>query len=284
VDWEGQQESSNVEDRRGMGTKVGIAGGGLAILIVVAGLILGVDPSQLANLVGGGGNQPAAQGPRTASPEEERLAKFSSVIFHSTEVVWHEQFKRLGKNYVEPKMVLYTDRVNSGCGAADASVGPFYCGADQHVYLDVSFYHEMEKKLGAPGEFARAYVIAHEVGHHVQHLLGYSARAEHMVRDQQQTQSQASVRLELQADYFAGVWAHYAKDTFKVNEKDIKTAINAAYEIGDDRLQNKATGHVFPEKFTHGTSKQRMRWFMEGYNSGDVGAGSRLFTLNYNEL
>jgi predicted metalloprotease len=280
VDWEGQTESSNVDDRRGMGTKIGIAGGGIGIIILIAGLLFGVDTSKLAEWAGGN----RSQGARTADPQEERMAKFSKVIFRSTEEVWTAQFKRLDKKYVDPTLVLYTDRVQSGCGNADSSVGPFYCGADQRVYLDLSFFRDMETKLGAPGEFARAYVIAHEVGHHVQHLLGYTVKAQEMVRQGVQKEKQASVRLELQADYFAGVWAHYAKDVFKVNEKDIKTAINAAYEIGDDRLQKKAGMRVSPERFTHGTSEQRMRWFMKGYESGDVGAAERLFTLAYNEL
>jgi predicted metalloprotease len=283
VEWEGREESSNVEDQRGMGgmaTKVGIGGGVVGVLVLLAGWIFGVDPSKLAELTG----NRSAPNSHTASPEEQKLAKFSSVIFRSTEDVWHAQFKRLGKTYVEPKLVLYTDHVRSGCGNADSSVGPFYCGADQHVYLDLSFYDDMQKKLGAPGEFARAYVIAHEVGHHVQHLLGYSVRAEEMVRRGQQTKNEASVRLELQADYLAGVWAHYAKDVFKVNEKDIQTAINAAYEIGDDRLRKKAGMPVNPEKFTHGSSKQRMHWFMEGYNSGSVEGADQLFTLPYNKL
>jgi predicted metalloprotease len=284
MEWEGQEESSNVDDRRGMGTKIGIAGGGVAILILLAGWMLGVDLSPLAEIVGGGGAPQAEHAPRAADPQEEKMAKFSKVIFRSTEKVWSEQFQRLGKKYVDPTLVLYNDRVNSGCGNADSSVGPFYCGADQHVYLDLSFFHDMETKLNASGEFARAYVIAHEVGHHVQHLLGYSARAEEFVRAGRQTQNQASVRLELQADYFAGVWGHHAKDTFKLNEADIKTAIHAAYEIGDDRLQKKARGQVFPEKFTHGTSKQRMHWFMEGYKSGDVNEAARLFTVDYKGL
>jgi predicted metalloprotease len=284
VEWEGQEESSNVEDRRGLGTKVGIAGGGIALLIIIAGLVFGVDTTQIANLFTGGGDQQVQLSPKSASPEEERLAHFTTVMFRSTEKVWDHQFKLLGKEYEAPKLVLYTHHVKSGCGDADSSVGPFYCGADQRVYLDLSFFKEMEQKLNAPGEFARAYVIAHEVGHHVQHLLGYTARAKEMVRDGRQNDHQASVRLELQADYFAGVWAHHAKDTFKLNEKDIKTAIHAAYEIGDDRLQKKASGRVFPEKFTHGTSEQRMRWFMEGYRSGDVGAAMQLFTLPYDKL
>jgi predicted metalloprotease len=284
VEWEGQQESSNVEDRRGMATKVGIAGGGVAILVLLAGMIFGVDTSQLAKLIGGGDEQ-VEQGTRAVNPAEDRMAKFSSVIFRSTEVVWQDQFDRLGKKYVQPKLVLYTDRVRSGCGAADASVGPFYCGADQHVYLDLSFFNEMETKFGAPGEFARAYVIAHEVGHHVQHLLGYSARSEHLAQSGRESQNQASVRLELQADYLAGVWAHHAKDTFKLNTKDIETAIKAAYEIGDDRLQKKwGGGRVSPEKFTHGTSEQRMKWFMEGYKSGSVSEAAQLFELPYDRL
>ena len=284
MEWEGQQESSNVEDRRGLGTKVGLAVGGIAILVLIAGLIFGVDTSQLAKLIGGGDEQ-AEQGQRTVNPAEDQMAKFSSVIFRSTEVVWQDQFERLGKRYVQPKMVLYTDHVNSGCGSADSSVGPFYCGADQHVYLDLSFFKEMETKFGAPGEFARAYVIAHEVGHHVQHLLGYSARAEELRRSGRESQNQASVRLELQADYFAGVWGHHAKDTFKINAKDIETAIKAAFEIGDDRLQRKwGGGRVSPEKFTHGTSKQRTHWFMQGYESGSVSEAAQLFEKPYSQL
>jgi predicted metalloprotease len=284
VEWEGREESSNVEDRRGMGTKVGIAGGGIAVLVIIAGLIFGFDPSQVLNLLGGG-EQGVQQGPRNASAEEERMAKFSSIIFRSTEVVWTKQFEQMGKRYKLPKLELYSGRVNSGCGSADSSVGPFYCGADEHVYLDLSFFDEMEKKFKAPGEFARAYVIAHEVGHHVQHLLGYSARAEELVRSQRETKNQASVRLELQADYLAGVWAHHAKDTFKLNEKDIGTAIKAAQEIGDDRLQVKwGGGRVHPENFTHGTSEQRMRWLMKGYQTGDVDAAADLFAVPYNKL
>jgi predicted metalloprotease len=283
MDWEGQQESSNVEDRRGLGTKVGIAGGGVTILILLAGWFLGFDTSKLADMFGGGDQQQVQQGPQQQTPEDERLKKFSSVIFHSTEVVWKEQFNRMGKQYIEPKLVIYTNRVESGCGNADKSVGPFYCGADDKVYLDLSFFKEMETKLQAPGEFARAYVIAHEVGHHVQHQLGYSARAAEKDREGFD-KGHSSVRLELQADYFAGVWAHYAKDTFKINEKDIRTAINAAQQIGDDRLQEKAYGHVFPEKFTHGTSEQRMKWFMRGYEAGSVEKAQALFTMKYSEL
>ena len=267
-----------------MGTKVGIAGGGIAIVVIIAGLIFGFDPSQILNLLGGG-EQGVQQGPRNASPEEARMAKFSSVIFRSTEVVWTKQFEQMGKRYKLPKLELYSGHVNSGCGSADSSVGPFYCGADEHVYLDLSFFDEMEKKFKAPGEFARAYVIAHEVGHHVQHLLGYSARAQELVRSGREDKKQASVRLELQADYLAGVWAHHAKDTFKLNEQDIATAIKAAREIGDDRLQVKwGDGRVHPENFTHGTSEQRMRWLMKGYQTGDVEGAADLFAVPYNKL
>jgi uncharacterized protein len=285
VEWEGREESSNVEDRRGMATKVGIAGGGIGVLIVIAGLVFGFDPSPILNLIGGNEQPEAQQGPRNADPREKKMADFSSTILKSTEVVWTEQFQRRAKKYVQPKLVLYTGAVNSGCGHADSSVGPFYCGADQKVYLDLSFFSEMERKFDAPGEFARAYVIAHEVGHHVQHLLGYSARAEELARSGRETQNQSSVRMELQADYFAGVWGHYATDTFKINEKDIQTAIHAAHQIGDDTLQTKwGGGRVRPENFTHGTSEQRMRWFMEGYKSGDVDAAERLLAIDYNKL
>ncbi|HZY84353.1 MAG TPA: neutral zinc metallopeptidase [Gemmataceae bacterium] len=284
--WEDREESENVEDRRGLGKTVGIAGGAGGLLVLILALVFGVNPQQLAQFFGQGGpGQPAAQ-QRAADPQEDRQAHFTKVVLGDTEKVWDDLFRKMGKRYRKPKLVLYTDQVDSACGAASASVGPFYCPGDSTVYIDLSFYRDMQRKLNAPGDFARAYVIAHEVGHHVQRLLGYSQR----VDEARQTQSKAaanrmSVRLELQADYFAGVWAHHAEEKFKLLEPgDVETALKAAFEIGDDRLQKKARGTVKPDTFTHGTSKQRMRWFNAGLKTGDVGQAAELFERRYDEL
>ncbi len=288
MEWEGREESQNVEDRRGMGAKAAI-GGGAGILVIILALVFGVDPQKLVGPGGGGG--PAAPGggeepARKASPEEERMAKFSRVIFRDTEVVWDKLVRELGKTYEKPTLVFYTDRVDSGCGSAPASVGPFYCPADTRVYIDLSFYGEMEQKLGAPGEFARAYVIAHEVGHHVQRLLGYSQRVdEARGRVPKVEENRLSVRLELQADFLAGVWAHHGQKQFKfLQQGDLESAINAAFQIGDDRLQSRAGRVVTPHSFTHGTSKQRMRWFKEGFDTGDVKKARLLFDVDYDRL
>jgi predicted metalloprotease len=286
--WKDREESENVEDRRGLGMKAGLAiGGGGGILVLLLAMIFGVDPQKIAALIG---QRPAGQADgqaeRRADPEEEEMAKFSKVIFHDTETVWEEQFKKMGKQYKKPVLVLFSGQVESACGMADAAVGPFYCPGDGNVYIDLAFYKDMQRQLNAPGEFARAYVIAHEVGHHVQKLLGYSQR----VDEARQTMGKAdynkmSVRLELQADFLAGVWAHWAQEKFNFLEKgDMESALNAAFQIGDDRLQKKARGTVVPDAFTHGTSKQRMRWFSEGFKTGDVKEARLLFDLDYNEL
>jgi predicted metalloprotease len=285
MEWEGREESENVEDRRGFGRKAGIAAaGGGSILVVVVALLLGVDPQKLLQQMPQEQGAPAdPKAPR--DPAEERLRRFSSVVLRDTEVVWEDQFRKMGRQYKNPKLVLFTDEVESKCGFANKQVGPFYCPADQHVYIDLSFYREMEKKLGAPGEFARAYVIAHEVGHHVQNLLGYSAKAHEAKRNLSPVeQKHMSVRLELQADYLAGVWAHYAKDSYKLNKADLESALNAAHQIGDDHLQQQARGYVRPDSFTHGTSQQRMKWLMKGFTTGDVKGASQLFDLPYEEL
>jgi predicted metalloprotease len=284
VDWEGRPESQNVEDRRGMGRKAGIAIGGIGgVIVLVIALFLGVDPQKLLGPGGQGppqGDQPAAP----ADPAEERADKFTRVILRDTEVVWTDLFQKMGKQYVEPKLVEFTGQVDSACGTADAAVGPFYCPADSKVYIDLSFYREMERKLGAPGEFARAYVIAHEIGHHVQHLLGYSRRAEDMKR-RGADPHEVSVRLELQADYFAGVWAYHGQRKFNFLQKgDIESAIKAAHQIGDDYLQKQARGRVMPDKFTHGSSEQRMRWLKEGFETGDVDGAAELFNRPYGAL
>lgn len=283
--WEGREESQNVEDRRGMGKKAGIAIGGGSIIVVILALILGVDPRKMMGPGGMGGNQGGQQaGPkRPPDPAEERMARFTKVIFNDTEVIWTKLFKQMDKDYDKPTLVLYTDEVDSGCGSASSSVGPFYCPRDQSVYIDLSFYKELEKNLGAPGEFARAYVIAHEVGHHVQRLLGYSARVDEARGTPRE--NQMSVRLELQADYLAGVWAHHGHKEFQFLEMgDVESGIKAAWEIGDDRLQRRAGRVVTPHTFTHGTSQQRTRWFKRGLESGDVKGASLLFEMNYNEL
>jgi predicted metalloprotease len=292
VKWEGRKESENVEDRRGLGKKAGLAiGGGGGLLVLVIALLLGVDPQQLAKLVGpapGGAaiGQPDGQQARPADPEEERMATFSKVVFNDTEEVWDELFRGMNKQYQKPVLVLFSEQVQSACGTADTAVGPFYCPGDARVYIDLAFYRDMQRKLNAPGEFARAYVIAHEVGHHVQRLLGYSQRVDQARRTLGKADhNKMSVRLELQADFLAGVWANHAQQKFNFLEKgDIESALNAAFQIGDDRLQKQARGYVVPDAFTHGTSKQRMRWFKEGIETGDVRKARLLFDLDYEDL
>lgn len=286
--WENQEESENVEDRRNRGPTLAVGGIG-GLIVVLLALYLGVDPRQFLNAPPGGpGGGPG--GPvgheRPVDPEEEELARFSSVIFRDTEIVWGELFREMGKTYTEPKLVLFSGRVESACGLADAAVGPFYCGGDGKVYIDLAFYRDMQQKLHSPGEFARAYVLAHEVGHHVQRLLGYSLRAENAGRRQgRRVRQQMSVRIELQADYFAGVWAHHGQKTFQFLEPgDLETALHAAFEIGDDRLQRQSRGYVVPDSFTHGTSEQRMRWFKKGFETGSVAGARELFDLEYDEL
>jgi predicted metalloprotease len=285
MQWEGRQESQNVEDRRGMGGKTMAIGGVGGIIALVVALFLGIDPGQVINVNQPGGQQGGPNAP--ADPAEERMAAFSKVIFRDTEVVWDKLFRKMGKTYQKPILVLFSGHVESACGSADAAVGPFYCPGDARVYIDLSFYRDMERQLNAPGEFARAYVLAHEVGHHVQRLLGYSQRVDDARRrNLPKTEiNKLSVRLELQADFLAGVWAHHGQKEFKFLEKgDIDSALRAAFEIGDDRLQKKARGYVVPDSFTHGTSRQRSRWFMEGFKTGQVSEASALFDLPYDDL
>jgi len=286
MEWEGREESQNVEDRRGSGVGRGtLAVGGVGgIIVVVVGLLFGVDLTKLVDVDPGG--QLGQQGPRPTNAQEERQAAFTKVIFHDTEVIWEEQFAKMGKRYQKPILVLFSGRVDSACGQADAAVGPFYCPGDSRVFIDLSFYEDMQRKLNAPGEFARAYVIAHEVGHHVQRLLGYSRAVDEIrARGNKVETNKASVRLELQADYLAGVWAHHGQRKFNfLQAGDIDTALKAAFEIGDDRLQKRSTGTVVPDSFTHGTSRQRMRWFNQGFKTGDVNGARQLFDLPYDQL
>lgn len=287
--WEGREQSENVEDRRGMGRKAGLAAGGAGILILLIATLFGFDPQQVKRLLdagGGGGGQQQRDPNWKPTPEEEKLADFTKTIFRDTEVVWDDLFAKMGKRYEKPTLVLFSGEVASACGMADSAVGPFYCPGDSKVYIDMAFYTDMQRKLNAPGEFARAYVVAHEVGHHVQRLLGYSARVDQVRATGNKVEANnASVRLELQADFLAGVWAYHAQKKFNfLEEGDVQTALNAAFEIGDDRLMKKATGRVVPDAFTHGTSKQRQRWFMQGLKTGDVRQAAALFELNYGDL
>jgi predicted metalloprotease len=262
MQWRAGRRSTNVEDRRGSGTRVAAGGGIITILAAVVWALMGGDPTPFLG-------QPGT----TLPPEEEQeLADFSSAVLAQTEDVWKDIFAQQGRTYVEPKLVLFTGGVDSACGFAQAAVGPFYCPADQQLYLDLSFFSDLTNRFGAPGDFARAYVIAHEVGHHVQTLLGTSERVRRAQRGASQTDANAlSVRLELQADFYAGVWAHHAQRS--LDEGDLEEALDAAAAIGDDRLQREAGGRVVPDSFTHGTSEQRRSWFLRGFKTGDLSRG-----------
>ena len=269
--WENLKRSANVEDRRGGGGRgMALAGGGIGtVILVVAGLFFGIDPGTLL----GGAEQASGPAPPVEQTAEQReQADFVAAVLGSTEEVWQELFQAHEERYREPNLVLFDDQVRSACGSASAAVGPFYCPADQKAYIDLGFFRDLERRFQAPGDFARAYVLAHEVGHHVQNLLGTSQR----VQMQRQQVSEAagnalSVRLELQADCYAGVWAHHADRTRDILEEgDIEEALQAASAIGDDTLQRRGQGHVVPDSFTHGTSAQRMRWFKRGWTYGDL--------------
>jgi predicted metalloprotease len=280
--WRGERESSNVEDQRG--SRRGLAvGGGLGTIVVLAiALLFGADPRQILDQLQGG-NQPApgTTSNRPVNPAEEELKKFSSVVLASTEDVWMDIFRREGRQYSAPRMVLFTDAVNSACGQASAAVGPFYCPGDQKVYLDLAFFQELQQRFRAPGDFAQAYVIAHEVGHHVQKLLGTSDKVDAMRgRLSEKEMNQLSVRLELQADFYAGVWAYYAQKKGLLEVGDVEEALRAATAIGDDRLQKESQGYVVPDSFTHGTSEQRVRWFRKGLETGDIRQGDTFNTRN----
>jgi uncharacterized protein len=282
--WQGRRQSDNVEDRRGVGGRRMAVGGGLGgVIIIVLYLFLGGDPSELArNLqVEGPGASTGAGQP--LSPEDQALGEFVSVVLADLEDVWHEQFNRMGERYSEPQLVLFTDQVSSACGHAGASTGPFYCPGDSKVYLDLSFFEAMQRKLGAPGDFALAYVIAHEVGHHVQNLRGINdAVASQRGRLNERDWNQLMVRMELQADFLAGVWAHHARNSADFLERgDLEEGINAAAAVGDDRIQMQSRGYVVPDAFTHGTSEQRVRWFRKGLETGDIRQGD---TFNARQL
>ena len=278
----GRRISTNVDDRRGKKAGLGIGIGG-AIIVALIALFLGKDPSvALQNLnLGGGGTETTY----TPTAEEEELATFAKQILAGTEDVWTAEFKKMGKTYVPPKLVLFTDAVQSGCGGASSSTGPFYCSADQSVYIDLSFFSTMQKQFGSAGDFAYAYVIAHEVGHHVQYLLGTLQDAHNqMSRLSEKESNQISVRLELQADFYAGVWAHQDNKMFNsLEDGDIEEGLAIASRIGDDYLQKRAKGYTVPESFNHGTSEQRARWLKKGITTGDVKEGDT-FSPAYNKL
>ncbi|MFP5040986.1 neutral zinc metallopeptidase [Parasediminibacterium sp. JCM 36343] len=271
MDWRGLRESDNIEDRRGSGGLL-VGGGVIGTIIAAVIYLLGgnqsavLPPSQQA---------PASQNTRSMSTEDDSTKHFVGVVLAETEDVWGKLFTEMGKHYSKPKLVLFTRSTQSGCGGASSATGPFYCPSDQKVYLDISFFNEMQNRFNVAGNFASAYVVAHEVGHHVQDLLGISSRVSRL--QQQGNQSEAnklSVKLELQADFMAGIWAHYAKDLHNnISLEDIQSALNAANAIGDDRLQKEAQGYVVPDAFTHGTSKQRMYWFKKGFDTGDISKG-----------
>ena len=270
--WREGRRSDNIEDRRGMGGK-GLAVGGIGSVIIVAlSLLLGFDPRTF--LGGDSGSSNPAPGTSTTRPvntEEEELKDFTSSILANTEDVWQGIFRRGGEQYRAPKLVLFTGRVQSPCGTSTAAVGPFYCPGDQKVYIDLSFYRELKSRFRAPGDFAQAYVIAHEVGHHVQNLAGIMDKVNSMQRKAGERESNdLSVRLELQADCYAGVWAQSAQKKGDLEAGDIEEALNAATAIGDDRLQKEGQGYVVPDSFTHGTSAQRQRWFRRGLETGDI--------------
>jgi predicted metalloprotease len=283
--WQGRRTSTNVEDRRGFPVKGAIGGGlgGVGILITVIVLILnfcsGGDLSQTINTI-----QPDSQAAATTYQEtqqDKELAQFVSVVLAETEDVWTEIFSANNLTYKYPGLVLYTDYVESACGTTGSATGPFYCPGDQKVYIDLSFYKELQDRFKAPGDFAMAYVIAHEVGHHVQNLLGIMDEVASATQNLDEAESnEYSVRLELQADYLAGVWGHYVNRMNLLEQGDLEEALNAASAVGDDRIQKEAQGYAVPDSFTHGTSEQRQRWFYKGFTSGTLDGGDTFNTDN----
>jgi predicted metalloprotease len=272
--------SGNIDDRRGMSG--GAVGGGIGIIVVILGLIFGQDFTGLVSQITGG--QATAVEGKTGDPTDAE-GKFVDGVFESTNQVWEAQFREMGSTYQEPeKLTLFTEYVQSACGGASSAVGPFYCPGDRRIYIDLSFYQELKERFGASGDFAQAYVIAHEVGHHVQNLLGISAKLDQARGQISETEyNKLSVKLELQADFLAGMWAHHAQNLkdFRLDPGDIEEALNAANAIGDDKLQKQAQGEVVPDAFTHGTSAQRMYWFKKGFETGDFNQGD---TFSANDL
>ncbi len=274
--WQGRRQSGNLEDRRGMSTtgKVAIGGGAIGILFMLVQLFMGGDSADILNTLSQQMQQPQqTQEARELTPQEKLVGEFVSTVLASTEDTWGQIFQQNGRTYTEPKMVLFTDATTSGCGGANASTGPFYCPVDQTLYMDIAFLNVLRDRFGAKGgEFAIAYIIAHEVGHHVQNLLGILQETHKLQSQSNQTDgNRIQVATELQADYFAGVWAHYEQKF--IEPGDIEDAMNAAASVGDDHIQKTTQGYTQPESYTHGTSQQRVEWFNRGYKSGDISQG-----------
>ena len=278
MDWKGRKKSSNVEDRRGLSSGKMVVGGIGGIILLLVFTLLGGNPVDIINNMQNTDTEVDSSYQATA--EEEELAEFVSVVLAETEEVWTMLFKEQGGQYDYPTLVLYSGMVDSACGVAGSSAGPFYCSGDQKVYLDLSFFNELRKNYNAPGDFAIAYVVAHEVGHHVQMLLGIMDQLNELRQKLSKTEyNNLMVRLELQADYFAGVWAHYVNRIDLLEKGDLEEALNAASAVGDDRLQKQNQGYVMPDSFTHGTSEQRQRWFYKGFTNGTI-AGGDTFSMN----
>jgi predicted metalloprotease len=279
--WRGERQSSNIEDRRGLSAGRVAVGGGLGTLVIaVLALLFGINPQQLLEQVPSD-QSPGVQSSRPQSPQGDELKQFVAVVLAKSEDVWSDVFRQNGRQYRKPTLVLFTDQVQSACGIAGSATGPFYCPADEKVYIDLAFYEELRRQFRAPGDFAQAYVVAHEVGHHVQKLLGITDRVDAMSARANETQTnQLSVRLELQADFFAGVFARYVQNQGMLEAGDVEEALRAASAVGDDQIQKRTTGYVVPDSFTHGTSEQRLRWFKKGYETGDIRQGDTFNTPN----
>lgn len=275
--WKGRERSSNVEDRRGMGGKT-VIGGGVGIIILLIYTLFGGNPGDIVNDISAG----PSNAPYVETAQERELEEFVSVVLADTEKIWTEVLAAEGVEYREPTLVLFTGSVQSGCGMAGSQMGPFYCSADDKLYIDLSFFDELQTKFKAPGDFAMGYVVAHEVGHHVQNILGITDQV-HQLRSQlsDEEYNKYSVKLELQADYLAGVWGYHAQEMGLLEEGDLEEALRAASAIGDDTLQKRAQGYTVPDSFTHGTSEQRQKWFYKGFKTGDL---SEWDTFNTNDL
>jgi len=272
--WLGRRESGNIEDRRSGGGGLAIGGGLTAIIAVVFALLTGQNPLELVGLTQQN-NQQTEQGKLSTDAQNDEAAHFVAVVLADTEDVWDSLFRANHQQYVKPTLVLFSNSVSSACGSASSATGPFYCPGDEKVYIDLSFYEELKTRFNAPGDFAMAYVVSHEVGHHIQNLLGTSAKVDQLRSTLSETEfNKLSVRLELQADFLAGVWAHHAQKTKQILEEgDIEEALNAANAIGDDKLQMQSKGYIVPDAFTHGTSAQRISWFKKGFETGDIQQG-----------
>jgi predicted metalloprotease len=278
--WEGRRQSENIEDRRGIGGPVLVGGGLITLLLMLAMMFLGIDPQMVAQIAPDLG---AAQQQAPAQPVNDEMTKMVRVVLADNEDVWGRLFpKHFRGRYAPPTLVLFSGKVQSACGMASAAAGPFYCPLDKKVYIDLAFYDELKRRFGAPGDFAQAYVIAHEIGHHVQNQLGISNKVQSMrPRLSDRDYNKLSVRMELQADFLAGVWAHHvARYAGILDEEDIREAVNAAAAIGDDRIQKQAQGYVVPDAFTHGTSEQRVRWFLYGLKTGNPELMDRAFEVD----